>query len=135
MARGQFSLYVWNERLTLEVARRLKAEKPNILIIFGGPQVPDRSEAFLRAHPFVDVACHGEGEQTFLKLIDPTVTEPAVTEMFKAGELETGGANQLTSLTKEEQKEAVAELAKVQAEALKVAAESGKLAEIGRAHV
>lgn len=69
-----FSLYVWNERLTLEVARRLKAEKPNILIIFGGPQVPDRSEAFLRAHPFVDVACHGEGEQTFLKLIEQART-------------------------------------------------------------
>ena len=26
-----FSLYVWNERLTLEVARRLKAERPDIL--------------------------------------------------------------------------------------------------------
>ena len=65
-----FSLYVWNERLTLEVARRLKAEKPEILIIFGGPQVPDRAEDFLRAHPFIDVVCHGEGEQTFLKLIE-----------------------------------------------------------------
>ena len=65
-----FSLYVWNERLTLEVARRLKAERPDIFIIFGGPQVPDRSEAFLRAHPFIDVVCHGEGEPTFLKLIE-----------------------------------------------------------------
>jgi len=65
-----FSLYVWNERLTLEIARRLKAKKPSTLIIFGGPQVPDKAEGFLRAHPFIDVVCHGEGEQTFLDLIE-----------------------------------------------------------------
>jgi radical SAM superfamily enzyme YgiQ (UPF0313 family) len=65
-----FSLYVWNERLTLEVARRLKAARPDMLVIFGGPQVPDRAEAFLRANPFVDIACHGEGERTFLELIE-----------------------------------------------------------------
>jgi len=65
-----FSLYVWNERLTLEVARRLKAARPDILIIFGGPQVPDRAEAFMRAHPFVDIACHGEGEMAFLKILE-----------------------------------------------------------------
>jgi radical SAM superfamily enzyme YgiQ (UPF0313 family) len=67
-----FSLYVWNERLTLEVARRLKAARPDTLVIFGGPQVPDRPEAFLRANPFIDVVCHGEGEQTFLDLIERT---------------------------------------------------------------
>ena len=65
-----FSLYVWNERLTLAVARRLREVRPNILIIFGGPQISDRAEAFLRANPFIDVVCHGEGEQTFLKLIE-----------------------------------------------------------------
>ena len=65
-----FSLYVWNERLTLEVARRLKAERPQTLIVFGGPQVPDRAESFLRAHPFIDIACHGEGEQTFLAILE-----------------------------------------------------------------
>src|SRR5258708_3025399 len=65
-----FSLYVWNERLSLEVARRLKAARPEILIVFGGPQVPDRAEDWLRAHPFVDVACHGEGEETFFKLLE-----------------------------------------------------------------
>jgi len=65
-----FSLYVWNERLTLEVARRLRAERPDVLIVFGGPQVPDRAEAFLRAHPFIDIVCHGEGEQTFLSILE-----------------------------------------------------------------
>jgi hypothetical protein len=65
-----FSLYVWNERISLEIARRLKAARPQTLIVFGGPQVPDRAEAFLRANPFIDIACHSEGEQTFCKILE-----------------------------------------------------------------
>ena len=42
--------------------RRLKQLRPETLMVFGGPQVPDRAEAFLRQNPVVDVACHGEGE-------------------------------------------------------------------------
>src|SRR4051812_19021605 len=65
-----FSTYVWNIKISLEIARRLKALRPGILIIFGGPQVPDRSEDFLRANPFIDVVANGEGEQTFLSLLE-----------------------------------------------------------------
>jgi radical SAM superfamily enzyme YgiQ (UPF0313 family) len=65
-----FSTYVWNIKISLEIARRLKARRPEILIIFGGPQVPDRSEAFLRENPFIDVVANGEGEQTFLALLE-----------------------------------------------------------------
>ena len=62
-----FSTYVWNIAISLEVARRLKAIRPDIRIVFGGPQVPDRPEAFLRANPQVDVAFHNEAERS-LKL-------------------------------------------------------------------
>lgn len=65
-----FSVYVWNINYSLELAARLKAQQPETLIIFGGPQVPDRAEDFLRAHPFIDVVCHGEGEQVFLALLE-----------------------------------------------------------------
>jgi radical SAM superfamily enzyme YgiQ (UPF0313 family) len=65
-----FSTYVWNIRISLEIARRLKALKPAMLIVFGGPQVPDRSEAFLREHPFIDLAVHGEGEAVFLSILE-----------------------------------------------------------------
>ena len=65
-----FSAYVWNLRISLEIARRLKAQRPEILIVFGGPQVPDRSEDFLRQNPFIDVVANGEGEQTFLSLLE-----------------------------------------------------------------
>jgi radical SAM superfamily enzyme YgiQ (UPF0313 family) len=65
-----FSVYVWNIQLSLEVARRLKAERPDVLLVFGGPQVPDQAEAFLRENPWIDVACHGEGERVFLDLLE-----------------------------------------------------------------
>ncbi|MBM3571790.1 MAG: radical SAM protein, partial [Alphaproteobacteria bacterium] len=65
-----FSIYVWNVRLSLEIARRLKAERPDRLVVVGGPQVPDQPEAFLRANPFIDVLVHNEGEQTLLKLLE-----------------------------------------------------------------
>jgi radical SAM superfamily enzyme YgiQ (UPF0313 family) len=65
-----FSLYVWNERISLEIIRRLKERYPEKLIICGGPQVPDNAEEFLRKYPDIDVAVHGEGEITFLKLLE-----------------------------------------------------------------
>ena len=46
-----FSVYVWNIELSLAIARALKARRPATLIVFGGPQVPDRAEAFLRHNP------------------------------------------------------------------------------------
>jgi len=65
-----FSVYVWNCRISLEIAKRLKARQPETRVIFGGPHVPDRAEAFLREHRFIDLCCHGEGEQVFLKLLE-----------------------------------------------------------------
>jgi radical SAM superfamily enzyme YgiQ (UPF0313 family) len=65
-----FSAYVWNEQISLTCARRLKERNPGVLIIFGGPQVPDQPESFLRANPFIDVAVHNEGERTFLQLLE-----------------------------------------------------------------
>lgn len=65
-----FSVYVWNIRISLEIARRLKAARPETFIVFGGPQVPDRAEAFLRKNPFIDIAVHGEGEPIFLQVLE-----------------------------------------------------------------
>lgn len=65
-----FSLYSWNEQLSLAIAKTLKAYKKSIKIIFGGPQVPDNSESFLRKHKFIDYTVHGEGERVFLELVE-----------------------------------------------------------------
>ena len=65
-----FSTYVWNYRISSEIARVLKDRQPATKIVFGGPHVPDRVERFLRQQPFVDVACHAEGEQTALAILE-----------------------------------------------------------------
>ncbi len=65
-----FSTYVWNGRISLEIARRLKQRRPQTLIVFGGPHVPDRPEDFLRANRCIDIAVHNEGEARFLDILD-----------------------------------------------------------------
>ena len=68
-----FSIYVWNFRISLEIAKTLKERHPEIVIVFGGPHVPDRreqDESFMRRYPFIDVACHGEGERTAVEILE-----------------------------------------------------------------
>lgn len=65
-----FSLYVWNEKISLKIAKELREVNPHCLIIFGGPQVPDKSESWLRSNPFVDIAVHGEGEHVFTLILE-----------------------------------------------------------------
>lgn len=65
-----FSTYVWNMERSLSIAQMYKLENPNTLIVFGGPQVPDRSEEFLRKYPFIDICCHGAGEVTFTEILN-----------------------------------------------------------------
>jgi hypothetical protein len=62
-----YSMYVWNERYSMEVARRAKARLPRSFVVLGGPSVPRRPErvaAFLREHTFVDALVFGEGGLT-----------------------------------------------------------------------
>ncbi len=65
-----FSFYLWNAQLSLSIARRLKEQRPDTLIVLGGPQVPTHAETFLQQNPFVDLVCHGEGEQVFLSILE-----------------------------------------------------------------
>jgi radical SAM superfamily enzyme YgiQ (UPF0313 family) len=73
-----FSIYVWNTNLSREIAKKLKKQNPNLLIVFGGPQIPDHPvlcEKFHRINPFVDLACHGEGESVFLEILEKYQTK------------------------------------------------------------
>lgn len=65
-----FSTYVWNVNQNLAAARELKRRRPDRIIVFGGPQVPNNPEEFLRANPSVDVVCHGESEVVFTRLLE-----------------------------------------------------------------
>lgn len=63
-----FSLYTWNSERSLAVAQQVKARLPDLLVIGGGPEVqPDT--AWLLAHPGLDIGVIGEGEQTFVELL------------------------------------------------------------------
>ena len=68
------STYVWNENISLAIAKEIKKIDPDKFIIFGGPSVPDnidnRTEKFLRKNFFIDVCIHQEGERTVLQLLD-----------------------------------------------------------------
>ena len=63
------SCYMWNWRLNMEVAAAVRKANKNCLIIIGGPQVPDKVEGFFEKHPYIDVAVHGEGEETFRQIL------------------------------------------------------------------
>jgi radical SAM superfamily enzyme YgiQ (UPF0313 family) len=95
-----FSVYVWNFNNCVEIAKELKRIKPEIVLIFGGPHVPDdrkaftrikkrlegvsvsnKTEEFHRKFPFVDIAVHGEGELVFNELV-----EVLIENKYKVGE-------------------------------------------------
>lgn len=65
-----FSVYAWNIGLSLKIAQEFKKVNPKALIVFGGPQIPNReTESFLLKNRFIDIACHDEGENIFLGIL------------------------------------------------------------------
>lgn len=60
-----FSTYIWNIQECLDLARDLKAVRPQARIVFGGPEVSYESETFLQDHPYVDEILRGEGERAW----------------------------------------------------------------------
>lgn len=64
-----FSLYVWNRRYCFEVARRLKEINPDILTVFGGPELPHRDPEIFKKYPYIDTIVVGEGEQVVQEIL------------------------------------------------------------------
>ncbi len=63
-----FSCYIWNITQTLDVARRIKALRPDAKILLGGPEVSyDWQDIIVR--PEVDFIITGEGETPFRQFI------------------------------------------------------------------
>lgn len=65
-----FSVYIWNFRISVEIARCLKKKKLGVMIIFGGPNIPVDAEKLLKSHPFINIACHGEGEEVVFNILE-----------------------------------------------------------------
>ncbi|RZT79748.1 radical SAM superfamily enzyme YgiQ (UPF0313 family) [Micromonospora violae] len=60
-----FSCYVWNMGLVNEVRRAVRAARPGVHIILGGPQVMRQAARYLEPGDERTVVCNGEGEQAF----------------------------------------------------------------------
>lgn len=63
-----FGCYVWNVERSLAIARRVKAECPDVRIVVGGPEVTPENE-FLRRSDGFDWGIVGEGEETFAAML------------------------------------------------------------------
>ena len=63
-----FSNYGWNTNYHNQIAKQIKEEHPNTIIIVGGPNA-QQNEEYLRKHSYIDFCVWGEGEQTLLDLL------------------------------------------------------------------
>lgn len=67
-----FSTYSWNFRQSIEVARLGKICKPESLVVFGGPMIPNNPNhlrEFFETFPFIDIVVHGMGEWPFSEIL------------------------------------------------------------------
>jgi radical SAM superfamily enzyme YgiQ (UPF0313 family) len=65
-----FSVYIWNENYSNEMAEKIKKRWPKCMIIYGGPQVPqDSKHEWWDGHKYVDVVVFQEGEEIFKNIL------------------------------------------------------------------
>lgn len=65
-----FSCYIWNIELILALAEEARQVLPQVKIWLGGPEVSFDGEGLLKRHPFLDGIMRGEGERSFLALME-----------------------------------------------------------------
>ena len=68
-----FSVYVWNNNISMRIAKALKEVNPNILTLAGGCHIPERPEyieKYMSDHSYLDIASIGEGERVFTDFLE-----------------------------------------------------------------
>ncbi|WP_051280276.1 B12-binding domain-containing radical SAM protein [Anaerovorax odorimutans] len=65
-----FSCYIWNTQRILYLAENLKKAKPEVKILFGGPEVSFDSVNIMTENKFVDFIISGEGELAFKQFLN-----------------------------------------------------------------
>lgn len=63
------SCYVWNIGAMLAAARSIRAARPHVRIVLGGPEVGPVADAVLARNPDIDVIVRSEGEVPFCDLV------------------------------------------------------------------
>ena len=64
-----FAYYIWNIEMTLHVVDMVKAVRPDIKIVLGGPEVSFTADELLERCPNIDYIVQGEGEEAFHALV------------------------------------------------------------------
>lgn len=64
-----FACYIWNIEMTLHVVDMVKAVRPDIKIVLGGPEVSFTADELLERCPNIDYIIQGEGEEAFHALV------------------------------------------------------------------
>jgi len=64
-----FSTYVWNKNYNYAVAHEVKRQNPNVVLLFGGPEIPINKKDIFKKYPFMDYVIKSEGEITFKNLL------------------------------------------------------------------
>lgn len=64
-----FACYIWNIEMTLHVVDMVKAVRPDIKIVLGGPEVSFTADELLARCPNIDYIVQGEGEEAFHALV------------------------------------------------------------------
>ena len=63
-----FSCYCWSTEYNKLLAKKIKEKYPDCLIVFGGHDIPDNF-SMLEDFDYIDILCHGEGEDTVKHLL------------------------------------------------------------------
>jgi len=63
-----FSCYLWNMEIVRKLSRSLKKILPDLVVIYGGPEVSYDAEDELNHNQSVNYIIRGEGEETFRRL-------------------------------------------------------------------
>lgn len=64
------SCYIWNIEMVKDILKEMKKVLPKVKIWLGGPEVSYETERFLKEESYIDGIMIGEGEETFLQLMD-----------------------------------------------------------------
>lgn len=101
-----FSCYIWNITEILSLVRELHKIMPGLPIWLGGPEVSFRAGELLKSYPELTGIIVGEGEQTFLELLQYYVEAERLLEdirgiVYRAGdEIVTTGERGLTDISR-----------------------------------
>ena len=63
------SCYDWNWSLQLQIAKQVKEDNPDVLVVAGGPHPDWKNKDFFKKYPEIDIVVYNDGERPFAEII------------------------------------------------------------------